>query len=83
MVVPNDVTNQEIVDVIKKNGGEHLESVTLFDIYEGAQVLTGHKSMAYSLTFRAKDHSLADDEVNSAMDKILSALGELNIELRK
>ena len=83
MVVPNDVTNQEIVDVIKKNGGEHLESVTLFDIYEGAQVLTGHKSMAYSLTFRAKDHSLADDEVNSAMDKFLSALGELNIELRK
>lgn len=83
MVVPNDVTNQEIVDVIKKNGGEHLESVTLFDIYEGAQVLTGHKSMAYSLTFRAKDHSLADDEVSSAMDKILSALGELNIELRK
>ena len=83
MVVPNDVTNQEIVDCIKKNGGEHLESVTLFDIYEGAQVLTGHKSMAYSLTFRAKDHSLADDEVNTAMDKILSALGELNIELRK
>lgn len=83
MVVPNDVTNQEIIDVIKKNGGAHLESVTLFDIYEGAQVLTGHKSMAYSLTFRAKDHSLADDEVNASMDKILSALGELNIELRK
>lgn len=83
MVVPNDVTNQEIIDVIKKNGGAHLESVTLFDIYEGAQVLTGHKSMAYSLTFRAIDHSLADDEVNSAMDKILTALGELNIELRK
>ena len=82
MVVPKSVLAGDIEDVFEKKGGAYLESYELFDVYEGAQVLTGHKSMAYSLTFRAKDKTIAEEDITSAMERILKALKELNIELR-
>ena len=82
MVVPKDILVGQIEDVIEQRGGKVLESYKLFDIYEGAQVLAGHKSVAYSITFRAKDHTLEDKEVNAVMNKILNGLGNLGIELR-
>ena len=54
----------------------------MFDIYEGSQILAGYKSVAYSITFRAKDHTLEEKEVTSAMNKILNGLKSMNIELR-
>ena len=48
----------------------------------GAQILAGHKSVAYSITFRAKDRTLEDKEVNKVMEKILHGLREMGIELR-
>ncbi len=59
-----------------------VESYQLFDIYEGAQILAGYKSVAYSITFRAKDRTLTDEDVNAAMKKILNGLKDLGIELR-
>ena len=82
MVVPKDVLVGQIEDVIEQRGGKVLESYHLFDIYEGAQVLAGHKSVAYSITFRAKDHTLEEKEVTQVMNKILNGLGNLGIELR-
>ena len=58
------------------------ESYRLFDLYEGAQVKPGCKSMAYSLTLRHKDRTLETEEVDKTMKKILNGLEELNIELR-
>ena len=55
MVVPKQILAGEIEDVIIQRGGKILESCQLFDIYEGAQIRSGFKSMAYSITFRAKD----------------------------
>ena len=60
-----------------------LESYSLFDIYEGAQIKTGFKSVAYSIVFRAKDKTLEDADVSTAMDRILKALEGMGIELRK
>ena len=54
-----------------------------FDIYEGAQIKTGFKSVAYSIVFRAKDKTLEDADVSTAMDRILKALEGMGIELRK
>ena len=51
-----------------------MESVKLFDVYQGEQIEKGFKSVSYSITFRAPDRTLVDDEVNSVMDKILSDL---------
>ena len=60
-----------------------LESYALFDLYEGAQIREGFKSVAYSTVFRAKDKTLSDAEVTEAMDRILKALEGMGIELRK
>ena len=69
--------------MIEKKGGANLESFQLFDIYEGAQIKAGFKSVAYSIVFRAKDRTLEESDVASAMKKILSGLEELGIELRQ
>ena len=82
MVVPKNILVGQIEDVIAQRGGKILESYQLFDIYEGAQILAGYKSVAYSITFRAKDRTLTDDEVGAAMKKILNGLQGLGIELR-
>ena len=82
MIVPKKVTNAEIEAVIEQRGGKILESCTLFDVYEGAPILPGFKSMAYSLLFRHSDKTLEDAEIQSAMKKILNGLNSLGIELR-
>lgn len=82
MVVPKEILVGQIEDIIAQRGGKILESYKLFDIYEGAQILAGHKSVAYSITFRAKDRTLTDDEVNASMKKILNGLEGLGIQLR-
>ncbi len=82
MVVPKEIMVGQIEDVIEQRGGKILESYKLFDIYEGAQVKEGHKSVAYSITFRAQDHTLEEKEITSVMNKILNGLKDLGIELR-
>ena len=62
--------------------GKILESYQLFDIYEGAQIEKGFKSMAYSLVFRHHDKTLEENEITAAMKKILNGLTDLGIELR-
>ncbi len=60
-----------------------MESYQLFDIYEGEQIQEGYKSMAYSIVFRAKDRTLEENDVTSAMKKILNGLESIGIELRQ
>ena len=59
-----------------------LETYKLFDIYEGTQIQSRYKSVAYSITFRAKDRTLEESDVSGAMKKILNGLEGLGIELR-
>ena len=82
MVVPKNVLAGDIEKMIRQRGGKKLEELTLFDIYEGSQIKAGFKSMAYSLLFRDKEKTMEDDEINSAMKKILKGLQDLGIELR-
>ncbi len=82
MLVPKDVLAGAIEDMIIQRGGKILESVKLFDIYEGSQIVAGFKSMAYTVTFRNKEKTLSDDEVNAALKKILNGLSFMGIELR-
>ena len=83
MVVPKEILVGQIEDVIEKKGGAYLESYALFDLYEGSQIKAGFKSVAYSIVFRAKDKTLEEADVTSAMNRILKALEEMGIELRK
>jgi phenylalanyl-tRNA synthetase beta chain len=82
MVMPKSVLVGTVEDVIEKRGGKLLEDYKLFDIYEGSQIKEGYKSVAYSITFRSKEKTLEDKDVNEIMEKILKNLSELGIELR-
>ena len=83
MVVPKQILAGQIEEMIAQRGGKHLESYHLFDLYEGAQIEKGYKSMAYSITFRAKDKTLEESDVASAMKKILNGLESMGIVLRQ
>ena len=83
MVMSKDIMVGEVEEIIRKRGGKLLESFELFDIYEGAQIKEGFKSVAYSIVFRDKTRTLEDKDVNAVMDKILAELEKMGIELRK
>ena len=78
-----EVLAGDVEAVIEKKGGKLIESYELFDVYEGSQLGNGYKSLAYKIVFRAPDRTLKDDEVNNAMDKIIKALEEMDVILRK
>lgn len=82
MVVPKEILASQIEKVIEQRGGKILEGYQLFDIYEGTQIRIGYKSIAYSITFRANDRTLEENDVSAAMKKILNGLQQLGIELR-
>ena len=82
LVVPHAVLAGQIEEIFDQRGGNILESYQLFDIYEGAQIEKGFKSMAYSLVVRAHDKTLGENEISAAMKKIMNGLNGLGIELR-
>ena len=83
LLVKDEVFVKQIEDIIKANGEDILESYQLFDVYKGAQIEEGHKSIAYSITYRSKDKTLTDEEVAKVHDKIVNELSEkLNANLR-
>lgn len=82
MVVPKNILAGDIENVILQRGGKILEECRLFDIYEGAQIKDGFKSMAYSIVFRAKDRTLEENDITAAMKKIWNGLESLGIEIR-
>lgn len=82
MVMDKSVLVGTVENIIEKRGGKLVESYKLFDIYEGSQIKSGFKSVAYSISFRAKDRTLEDKDINPIMENILKDLGALGIELR-
>ena len=84
MLIKEDVLVGSIEKIIRQRGGKLLESVELFDVYQGEQIEAGHKSVAYALAFRAPDRTLKEKEINKTMTKILNGLEtELGATLRK
>lgn len=82
MVVPKNILVGDIEKVFDEKGGAYLESYELFDVYEGEQIEKGFKSVAYSLKFRGKDKNLEENDITSAMNKILKGLEKMGIQLR-
>ena len=75
IVVPDEVTCEDLLQRITSAGGKLLESVRLFDVYrDSIRVGVGKKSMAFSLTYRSDDHTLTSDEVERAHGKIVTKL---------
>lgn len=82
MVVPKEILAGQIEAMIIQRGGKNLEECRLFDIYEGAQIKSGYKSVAYSIVFRAKDRTLEEADITAAMKKIWNGLQSMGIEIR-
>nr|WP_317333740.1 phenylalanine--tRNA ligase subunit beta [uncultured Romboutsia sp.] len=83
LIVKDEIFVKQIEDIIKDNGENLVESYKLFDVYKGAQIEEGHKSIAYSITYRSKDKTLTDEDVAKVHEKILSELSDkLNANLR-
>lgn len=77
------MTNEEIVDLIYQKGGQYLKDVQLFDVYTGAKLPSGKKSLAYTLTYQADDTTLTEDQVNEAFARVEKHLQNvLNAEIR-
>ena len=68
LVVDNDVPSAVLEATLREGAGELLESVRLFDVYTGAQVGEGKKSLAFALRFRAPDRTLTEAETGAARD---------------
>jgi phenylalanyl-tRNA synthetase beta chain len=75
-VVPRACQHAEVQAALREQGGELLVEVSLFDVYEGAQLESGEKSLAYTLTFRSPDRSLTNEEVDAQVDRITKHLGK-------
>ena len=82
IVAPVSVTSGDIVALIKEHGGEYLESVSIFDVYEGEHIEAGYRSLAYNLQFRSMEGTLNDEDIDSAIQAIIDALATKNCKLR-
>ena len=83
LLAPTSVTAAQIDAVIRKEAGELLESLTLFDEFVGQGIQEGSRSLAWALTFRHPERTLKDKEVQGRTDKIVQALaGELGVRQR-
>jgi len=82
-VVNKDVTNKEIMDVIKKSGGRLLTNIEIFDIYEGDKISSSEKSIAYNLKFEDSTKTLTEEEVMNVFNKIITDVeSKLNARVR-
>lgn len=82
LVCDDELPVAEIERTIRSAGGKLLESVRLFDVYRGAQVGQGKKSVAYSLAFRSADGTLSDEQITPVLEKIKEKLREKGCNLR-
>ena len=73
----------KLEEIMKNTAGALCENVELFDVYEGAQIPEGKKSVAFSIKLRATDRTLTDEEIEKVSQKIIKKLEETGVSLRK
>ncbi|NNF07627.1 MAG: hypothetical protein HKN21_12770, partial [Candidatus Eisenbacteria bacterium] len=82
LVVPKSMTQQDVRDLIRKAAGKQLESLELFDHYEGKHIPDGHQGLGFSLVFRAGDRTLEESEIDRWVGKIIKQLEGREVKLR-
>ncbi len=82
MLCDADLPVAEIQAIIEKAGGRLLETVALFDVYQGNQIEKGKKSVAFNLLFRSAEETLSDTQIEPIMQKIIAKLHEKGCDLR-
>ena len=82
LICDEDVPVARIEAIIRGCGGKHMEKLSLFDVYQGAQIEKGKKSVAYRMLLRSGEGTMTEEEITSIMDRIMRALAKENIVLR-
>jgi phenylalanyl-tRNA synthetase beta chain len=84
LVIDRDTPASSVVETARKAAPETLKNLKLFDVYEGEHIDSGRKSIALGLTLQAQSRTLTDDEVDSAIEQIVTTLAnELGAALRE
>ena len=83
LLVDKNMTSKEVEMLIKKKAGKLLLDINVFDVYEGKNIDSNKRSIAYSLTFGTPDRTLNDEEINSILDNIIKDLENKGLEIRK
>jgi phenylalanyl-tRNA synthetase beta chain len=82
-IVDQEITSQQLQDLIKLSAGDLLVSLQLFDVYQGKNIATGKKSVALGLIFQCADRTLIESEVNERVERVITALKQqFNVILR-
>ena len=71
VLVPSEVRISQVLDLMEAAGGDFLEDVDLFDVYEGREIPEGKKNLAFRLVFQSYEKTLTDKEVKGFMEKII------------
>ena len=74
--VKKNISAENLFDVIKKEGGDLLKEISLFDIYESKDVGDNNRSLAFSLQFQSNNSTLTDIEIDPIISKILKSLSD-------
>lgn len=82
LVIRADTPAARVAAAIRAAGGDLIEAVHLFDLYEGEHVRQGHRSLAYRIIYRASDRTLTDGELEPVHERVRAALKKLGAELR-
>ena len=83
VIVPEAVPAAAVDAVVRRSAGSLLVDVRLFDVYRGAPLAAGEKSLAERLTFQAADRTLTDTDLDPALEAVTAALSsELGARLR-
>jgi phenylalanyl-tRNA synthetase beta chain len=82
VILPLEVPAARVLSAVREAGGELLRDVGVFDVYTGPQVGEGRRSLALSLSFRAADKTLTDEDVAPVRERVVDALTRLGGELR-
>ena len=83
LVADHAVSSGEVMKLVREAAGPLMKKLDLFDVYEGAGLADGKKSLAIGLTFQDQSRTLDESEVASAVDQVLARLkSQLDIELR-
>lgn len=74
IVVAEDISTNDVLDVCRQSGGKSLTQVSLFDVYQGAGIDEGYKSLAISLTIQDNQKTLEEEDINAVISSVLSEL---------
>jgi len=83
MLAADDVTAERILEAVRSVKAKEIEQVEIFDLYRGAGIQEGFKSIAIRIRYRSYERTLTDDEIGSIHAKVIAALmNKLNVSIR-